>query len=189
MKWKNRLTNYNFWISIVSAVLLLLQAFDFEFDILYVNEILTAVLGLLVVIGIISDPTRIMVDGTNKKAEDKIEAKEPITPVEIIPETNDKAEEPKLDMPIEEESATDAGIVEIDLQAVINKIKEDLDNIRAEMYSPISSALAETPAQTNETKIEDSITKVGEAKEPILEATPTEEIDITDCVSHSIVNG
>ena len=58
MKWKNRLTNYNFWISIVSAVLLIFQAFNFEFDIAYINEIATAVLGLLVVIGIISDPTK-----------------------------------------------------------------------------------------------------------------------------------
>lgn len=57
-KMKNRLTNYNFWISMVSAVLLILQAFDIQFDIAYINEIVTAVLGLLVVIGIISDPTK-----------------------------------------------------------------------------------------------------------------------------------
>ena len=55
---KNRLTNYNFWISMVSAVLLIFQAFDLQFDIEYINEIVTAVLGLLVVIGIISDPTK-----------------------------------------------------------------------------------------------------------------------------------
>ncbi len=58
MKWKNRLTNYNFWVSMVSAVLLVLQAFDIQFDIAYINEIATAVLGLLVVIGIINDPTK-----------------------------------------------------------------------------------------------------------------------------------
>ena len=58
MNWKNRLTNYNFWISIVSAVLLILQAFNIEFDVNYINEIITAVLGLLVVIGIIKDPTK-----------------------------------------------------------------------------------------------------------------------------------
>ncbi len=58
MNWKNRLTNYNFWISIVSAVLLILQAFNIEFDVNYINEIITAVLGLLVVIGIINDPTK-----------------------------------------------------------------------------------------------------------------------------------
>ena len=46
MNWKNRLTNYNFWISIFSAALLILQALKIEFDIAYVNEIFTAVLGL-----------------------------------------------------------------------------------------------------------------------------------------------
>lgn len=67
MNWKNRLTNYNFWISIVSAVLLILQAFEFHFDIMYINEIATAVLGLLVVIGIINDPTK---SGKNDKSTD-----------------------------------------------------------------------------------------------------------------------
>ena len=58
MKWKNRLTNYNFWISIVSATLLILQAFNSKLDIANINEIVTALLGLLVVIGIINDPTK-----------------------------------------------------------------------------------------------------------------------------------
>lgn len=72
MKWKNRLTNYNFWISIVSAVLLILQAFNFEFDIAYISEIATAVLGLLVVIGIISDPTRTYTPSeTNKETAEE----------------------------------------------------------------------------------------------------------------------
>ena len=55
MNWKKRLTNYNFWISMFSAVLLILQALKIEFDVLYVNEIFTAVLGFLVVVGIIID--------------------------------------------------------------------------------------------------------------------------------------
>ena len=67
MNWKNRLTNYNFWISIVSAILLILQAFKFEFDIAYISEIVTAVLGLLVVIGIISDPTKTTVKTDKEK--------------------------------------------------------------------------------------------------------------------------
>ena len=58
MNWKNRLTNYNFWISLVSAVLLIMQAFNFEFDIANLSEIATALLGLLVVVGIISNPTK-----------------------------------------------------------------------------------------------------------------------------------
>ena len=58
MNWKNRLTNYNFWVSIVSAVLLVLQALKIKVDFIYVNEVSTAILGLLVVIGIINDPTK-----------------------------------------------------------------------------------------------------------------------------------
>lgn len=58
MKWKNRLTNYNFWVSIVSAILLILQSFNIQFDISNFNDITTAVLGLMVVIGIINDPTK-----------------------------------------------------------------------------------------------------------------------------------
>ena len=76
MKWKNRLTNYNFWISIVSAVLLILQNFDVHFDIANFNEIVTGVLGLLVVIGIINDPTKSSTttgESLNKNKGDTVE--------------------------------------------------------------------------------------------------------------------
>ena len=89
MSWKNRLKNYNFWISIFSAVLLILQALKIEFDIAYVNEIFTAVLGLLVVIGIISDPTRTSVKSNesssavkNKKEEVQNQSQKVEKPVE-----------------------------------------------------------------------------------------------------------
>ncbi len=77
MNWKKRLTNYNFWISIVSAVLLILQAFDISFDIAYINEIVTAVLGLLVVIGIINDPTKTGKDinSNNQTSDNNINTK------------------------------------------------------------------------------------------------------------------
>ena len=126
MKWKNRLTNYNFWISIVSAILLLLQAFDFEFDILYVNEILTAILGLLVVIGIISDPTK---SGTESSVENKKS-----TEKDCLQNKNE-------DMPIKEESANIENSNESNLQVVVDKIREDLDKIRFDINSRISSPL------------------------------------------------
>ena len=69
MKWKNRLTNYNFWISIVSATLLILQAFNIKLDIANINEIVTALLGLLVVIGIINDPTKSTKDTESTKTK------------------------------------------------------------------------------------------------------------------------
>lgn len=46
-----------FWISLCSAVVLLIQtianAFGFKFDAQYVNEIVTSVCGVLVVIGVL----------------------------------------------------------------------------------------------------------------------------------------
>ena len=110
MNWKNRFTNYNFWISIVSAVLLILQAFEFQFDIMYINEIATAVLGLLVVIGIINDPTKtsVKVENNASKKENKKEVKfeEPIQEealkVEEMIETEKVISEEKIENAINE---------------------------------------------------------------------------------------
>ncbi len=105
MKWKNRLTNYNFWVSIVSAVLLILQSFDVQFDISNFNEITTAVLGLLVVIGIINDPTK---SSTNTaKSEENV--------------TADKVNSPQL------ESIGEKIINEI--KNITTEVKEDKTNI------------------------------------------------------------
>ena len=63
----NRLKNYNFWLSIISAGLLICQTvFDVNFDSAYTNEIISGVLGLFVVIGIINDPTK-----SNSSEDDK----------------------------------------------------------------------------------------------------------------------
>lgn len=115
MNWKNRLTNYNFWISIFSAVLLILQALKIEFDIAYVNEIFTAVLGLLVVIGIISDPTRTTVKSSTDTTKEKVEKS-----LEI-----EKGQE-KQTLPIDEKDEADNINIQDDLKAVLEKISTDL---------------------------------------------------------------
>lgn len=117
MNWKNRLTNYNFWISIFSAVLLILQALKIEFDIAYVNEIFTAVLGLLVVIGIISDPTRTTVKTTEQKENTKVKNENKSLPIDEKNETNNGN--------IQGDTKTFLG--DIDFQGIINKISVDLD--------------------------------------------------------------
>ena len=123
MNWKNRLKNYNFWISIFSAVLLILQALKIEFDIAYVNEIFTAVLGLLVVIGIISDPTRT----TTKLTE------ETSTKTENAVASNDKVEDEKKNavksetFPANEKNEVDKLFAEIDIKAILNEITNDLN--------------------------------------------------------------
>lgn len=49
--------NYGLWLSVASCIIMVLQACGLKFDVLYVNEIITAIMGLLVVLGIISNPT------------------------------------------------------------------------------------------------------------------------------------
>ena len=126
MNWKNRLTNYNFWISIFSAVLLILQALKIEFDIAYVNEIFTAVLGLLVVIGIISDPTRTSVktaDANVKETTEQVKEEKAEEIKEVKTENNNTCET----LPNEQENETNNIDIENDFQTILNKISSDLD--------------------------------------------------------------
>ena len=123
MNWKNRLRNYNFWISMFSAVLLILQALKLEFDIAYVNEIFTAVLGLLVVIGIISDPTRMTVK-SNETINREVAAKKETESTNKI-ETNSEIKENVL--PIEKENEVDCVVNQIGVQTILEKITTSLD--------------------------------------------------------------
>lgn len=140
MNWKNRLTNYNFWISIISAVLLILQAFKFEFDVMYINEIATAVLGLLVVIGIISDPTKVAIK-QNKKEEKQEEIvvnknlvvsefsnSEVVKEQEKTVEAIEENETEKTSIPSDEQVETDDDNNENDFKDIVNKISVDLSN-------------------------------------------------------------
>ena len=111
MNWKNRLTNYNFWISIFSAVLLILQALKIEFNIAYVNEIFTAVLGLLVVIGIINDPTK-----TSVKTTETLQPNHPT-----------KEKQTENTVPTDKENETDSFNIQNDFQTTVNKISIDID--------------------------------------------------------------
>lgn len=125
MNWKNRLTNYNFWISIASAALLILQAFKIEFDVAYINEILTGILGLLVVIGIISDPTRTAIKETKKESQN-------------LEKQTEKPEETIV--PIKDENESYNVYSQVDFQAVVDKISSDLNEISHKL---------ETKAKTN----------------------------------------
>lgn len=141
MKWKNRLTNYNFWISIVSAVLLILQAFNLEFDIMYINEISTAVLGLLVVIGIVSDPTKTAVSTPTEKKESNSSQV----------------------LPTQEKVQNSLASVQNDFQTALNKISEDLGR-EMEEYQTMKSELIELLSNggkcTNESLNQQSVAKL-----------------------------
>ena len=144
MNWKNRFTNYNFWISIFSAVLLILQALKIEFDFLYVNEIFTAVLGLLVVIGIINDPTRTTVKTTEKTEKTTTEKSE------TLKETLPIKQENEVDN-VNNENGVETVLETSNIQAIVEKISFDLDKKFKELERVYKPNVAE---QTQVAKVE-----------------------------------
>lgn len=156
MNWKNKLTNYNFWISIVSAVLLILQAFDINFDIAYINEIVTAVLGLLVVIGIISNPNKTnstdnsansTVQETEEKADENIDTVASEIPAgekenvrderteENSQKTNTDQGEVKNILPNDEQTETADHFDADNLEVLIKQISSDLNKKMSELFN------------------------------------------------------
>lgn len=52
----NRFKNYGLWVSIFALIPLLAQAFGYKLPVNY-NEIINAILGILVAAGILNNPT------------------------------------------------------------------------------------------------------------------------------------
>lgn len=75
INWKVRIKNKNFWLAIVPAVLLLVQAiaapFGYNWDFVVLNQQLAAIIntlfGVLSLLGIVTDPTTAGV-GDSKQA-------------------------------------------------------------------------------------------------------------------------
>lgn len=156
---KNRLTNYNFWISMFSAVLLILQALKIEFDIAYVNEIFTAVLGLLVVVGIIIDPTKTATKTTDKE----------------IKTTSIEKDAGETKLPIFQENENRDNDNENDIQIVMRKIVEDL----ALKIKELEAINKETATKLVEAKMEPTEIVDSHVKE-ILQNEEEVEVDITN---------
>ena len=175
MKWKNRLTNYNFWISITSAVLLILQAFHINFDIAYINEIATAVLGLLVVIGIINDPTKSVSVPKNDEKLNGANAEILQVETEQIKnaEMQNNQEEDKVEqtIPINPENEVGVNSHEIDFKAIINFISSEVKNALSNIES-VSKQNIKTDEEKEqvEEKPSNDIVKIGieENKEEVI---------------------
>lgn len=177
MKWKNRLTNYNFWISIVSATLLILQAFNIKMDIANINEIVTALLGLLVVIGIINDPTKSSKDDESKaKTSTKSVQDEEQSVKQIENELNQGLND--LDMPSDQQNANTFDIVENDLQVLIEKISKDLANKYEDLNKAVDSLNILNQKQQSaeeDTDTEQNVENNAENTETILEEVKADD--------------
>ena len=66
---KEKLKSYEFWVSVISAVLVVLQTMSLKIDIPHITEVMTAFLGALCVVGILKK-TKTSDEDTSNIAED-----------------------------------------------------------------------------------------------------------------------
>lgn len=99
VKLKNRLKNYSFWVSLASAVLLLVQAVGKPLG-LVINEeiymsIVNSVLGVFVVLGIITHPAQNLIN--NMEKEEQMEQENQVEQENFVVEQEKVESETKSD--------------------------------------------------------------------------------------------
>mgnify|MGYP000089753381 CR=1 FL=1 len=99
VKLKNRLKNYSFWVSLASAVLLLVQAVGKPLG-LVINEeiymsIVNSVLGVFVVLGIITHPAQNLIN--NMEKEEQMEQENQVKQENFVVEQEKVENETKSD--------------------------------------------------------------------------------------------
>ena len=131
MTLKERMKQYNFWISLVSAVLLVARIlgtkFGFEIDSSLVMDVTTGLCGVFVVLGIISAPQKVITKiqtefNEAKTTEPKVEAEivsEPETKPAVIETQVEKAREE-----VSEENQEPIGVCEDNADVIIEENKE-----------------------------------------------------------------
>lgn len=143
-----RMKTYNFWISLVSAVILVLRIvgdkFNFFVDATLIMDITTGLCGIFVVLGIISAPSG--------KKEEKVEELNPIGRFEQIQSETSEAEEDNCDN-VEEELVE---IIEVSGKAEENSEVAEIKENENEIVE--NDAIMETKIQS-EIKNEQKITK------------------------------
>ena len=56
LNWKNRLRNYPLWVAVAALILLVLKLFGVEINEGQYEELVNAILGVLVLAGIVNNP-------------------------------------------------------------------------------------------------------------------------------------
>jgi uncharacterized membrane protein len=57
MEIKNRVKNYGLWVAIIALIPMLCQSFGFNILPTNYNEVTTAILGIIVMLGLVNNPT------------------------------------------------------------------------------------------------------------------------------------
>lgn len=85
---RNKLRSKKFWFSLAGALILLLNLLGFRVDAPYVNEVLNAICGVLIVVGLMDEPQsediiECEADSGNKEPENETECAEKLDGKEV----------------------------------------------------------------------------------------------------------
>lgn len=102
---KEKMKNYGFWISLCSAVLLVISNFGLKIDAPYVEEIISSILGVFVVLGVISNPKegKGYIDSANKSQNQVDENSVDSEDSEVVIIAGEDFEESEKENPDEED--------------------------------------------------------------------------------------
>lgn len=94
---KDKLKSKGFWISLTGAVVVLMQTLGVKFDVAYVNEVISAVCAVLIVVGVMVDDVKnkakIDISGTSDENLNAVQNAEVINAVAQVKEETETNEE------------------------------------------------------------------------------------------------
>ena len=140
MNLLERMKHYNFWVALSMAVIILLntlaKAFDFKIDEALINDIIMAILGILVVLGFVQKDNYNFVDTSKTDAEDesKTENESSVINKEQTKdegiETNKSTNESENSTLADVEENNEDNNEEINFDSIIDELKKDIQNLK-----------------------------------------------------------
>lgn len=136
MNLLERMKHYNFWVALSMAVIILLntlaKAFDFKIDEALINDIIMAILGILVVLGFVQKDNYNFVDTSKTDAEDESKTENESSVINKE-QTKDEGIETNKSTNESENSTladVDENNEEINFDSIIDELKKDIQNLK-----------------------------------------------------------
>ena len=96
---KAKLKSYEFWVSVVSAVMVVLQSVSIKFNLPYIQETVMGFLGILAVAGIIKKKDKAVDDAKTQDSEDSVLTKDDLSEVDASAQEEIDREKKNTDKP------------------------------------------------------------------------------------------
>ncbi len=136
MNLLERMKHYNFWVALSMAVIILLntlaKAFDFKIDEALINDIIMAILGILVVLGFVQKDNYNFVDTSKTDAEDESKTENESSVINKE-QTKDEGIETNKSTNESENSTladVDENNEENNFDSIIDELKKDIQNLK-----------------------------------------------------------